>query len=143
MRIDLGQPLEAVRAAALAEVDAAAEAARRQFLTPGAAQALEYTATEAEARAYAAAGMPAAVAAGTYPFLEAELAALQAVGVAAALGEVAASVLHQAEAWRQAGAAIKALRRAAKLRIEAAGSVAAIRAAAQVTWPAPGRRLSA
>ena len=138
MRIELGASIDAVRAAAIAEVDAAAEAARSTFLTPGAGQALEYTATEADARAYIAAGSPASPAEGSYPFLLAEIAALQAVGVTVTMAEAASSVLAEAEAWREAGAAIKRLRREAKLRIAAATTVAAVRDAARITWPAAG-----
>ena len=125
-------PIETLRARAIAAIDAAAERARLRFLTGGAGQALEYQATEVEARAYAGAGD-----ASDWPWLAAEQAALAAVGQAASLADVAAAVIAQADAWRSVGASIKALRRAAKLQVEAATTAAEIRTAATVSWPSP------
>lgn len=138
MLFSLAPPLAEAKAAAIARVDAAAESARLQYLTPGAGQALEYQQTEAEARAYRAAGYPAFVAA-DYPFLEAERqAVLAATGTLPDPQAVADEVIAQADAWRQAGSAIKELRRAAKLKIEQATTHAEIRAAEQIAWPSPG-----
>lgn len=125
-----GDDLAQVRAGALAEIDAAAESARGAFITRGAGQAMEYLATEAEARAFMAG------AAGPFPFLDAERDAL---GGAVTLAQVAAEVLAQAAAWQVVGGAIKRTRRAGKLAIEASGSVEDIALAlAAVTWPQPG-----
>lgn len=127
-------PLADVKAELLRRVNHQAEAARLRVITPGAGQALEYQATEADARAFLAADLPDLA---DYPFLEAEVDAIEdATGVLPAVETVAAEVIAQAEAWRTAGSAIKRLRRAAILAIEAAGTEAAARAAAQVAWPA-------
>jgi len=131
MRIDLGADLPALRARLLADVDAAAEHARRGFLTAGSGQALEYLATEAEAQACLA-GVP-----GEWPMLRAEQAALAAAGQALALPEIAARVLAQRATWLAAAAEIKRLRRAAKLAIGAAATPAEALAAAKVAWPRP------
>lgn len=138
MRFDLGPSLEEAKAAAIARVDAAAEKARLRYLTPGAGQALEYQQTEAEARAYRAAGYPA-FDPELYPFIEAERQALLiATGTLPDAAATADEVIAQADAWRQAGSAIKELRRAAKLKIEQATTHAEIRAAEQIAWPSPG-----
>jgi len=133
MRLDLGPSLADAKAAALARVDAEAEAARLRFITAGAGQALEYQATEAQARAYLAAAAPVLA---DYPFLAAEVQAVDiATGTAPAASAVAAEIVAQADAWGAVGSAIKALRRAAKLRIEAATTHAEVRAAALIVWP--------
>jgi hypothetical protein len=132
MRLDLGPSLEAVKAAAIIAVDEAAEVARLQFITPGAGQAMEYQSGEAEARAYLADSSPDPA---NYPFLVAELNALVATGGTPTLAEVAAEVDAQAAAWRAVGSYIKELRRTAKMQIDAANSVAAVRAAQQIAWP--------
>jgi hypothetical protein len=120
--------LEQVRQAALAEIDNAAERARGAFITIAAGQAMEYLATEAEARAFDA-GAP-----GPFPFLEAER---DARGGKVTLAQVSAAVLAQAQAWALAGATIKAMRRSTKLRVEAAETIEDIAAAlAAVAWPA-------
>jgi hypothetical protein len=125
-----GDDLAQVRAGALAEIDAAAEVARGAFITRGAGQAMEYLATEAEARAFNA-GAP-----GPFPFLAAERDAL---GNGVTLAQVAAEVLAQAGAWQVVGAAIKRTRRAGKLAVEAAATVEEVAAAlAAIEWPQPG-----
>lgn len=125
-----GDDTEQVRAAALAEIDAAAEAARGAFITRGAGQSMEYLATEAEARAFDAGGP------GPFPFLEAERDAL---GGTVTLAQVSADVLAQAGAWQTVGAAIKRARRAGKLAVEAAATVEEISVAlAAISWPQPG-----
>lgn len=135
MRLSGGPTLEQLRAQMAAQVDAEAEVARLRFITPGAGQALEYQATEVEATAYvaaheAAAGPPA----GAWPWLEAEQAA-SAPGTT--LLDVAQLVLSLRDQWVATGSTIKALRRAAKVAIEAATTPQAIRAAALVEWPRP------
>jgi hypothetical protein len=121
--------LDDVRAAALVEIDNAAERARAAFITRGSGQAMEYLATEAEARAFNA-GAP-----GPFPFLEAER---DAVGRRVTLADVSAAVLAQAGAWAQAGAAIKRTRRAAKTQVEMAATIDDIAIAlAGVEWPKP------
>jgi hypothetical protein len=125
-------PIETLRARALVGIDAAAERARLRFITGGAGQALEYQATEAEARAYDGTGV-----AEDWPWLAAEQAALAAAGQAVSLTDVAEMAIGLADAWRATGAAIKALRRTAKLQVEAATTAAEIRTAATVSWPSP------
>lgn len=135
MRLDLGPSLAALKEQLMACVDAGAEAARLRFITPGAGQALEYQATEREARAWLSAEAPQI---DDYPFLKAEVLAVQAAtGMTPDPTAVAADVVSQADAWQAVGSEIKRLRRAAKLAIEAAVDAPAARAAAQVTWPAP------
>lgn len=124
-----GEGVPELRAGALAEIDQAAEIARSAFITVGAGQAMEYLATEAEARAFDA-GAP-----GPFPFLAAER---DAMGAGATLAQVSASVLAQADAWAGIGAAIKRIRRAAKMKVEAAQTVEEIAVAlAEVEWPKP------
>ena len=114
--VPTGGDIAAIRAAALRAVDTAAELKRQAWLTPGSGQALEYEATRAEAAAYQP-GQPA----GTYPMLEAEVAALTAAGIAIDLDTVADHERDQIFLLDAAMAAIKAARRTAKIRIEAAG----------------------
>lgn len=137
MRLTATKPVAALRLAASARVDAEAEAARLQFLTGGAGQALEYQATEAEARALLMAGGTPDPA--DYPFVQAEVAAiLAATGVVVTIESAAAAVVVEADGWKAVGSAIKELRRSAKMRIEAAASPAAIEAAATgIPWPVP------
>ena len=131
MRINAGPSLAQLKAQLIEQVDREAEAARLRFVTPGAGQALEYQATEAEARAYLADPSPGGK---PWPWLEAERAAQ---GGTPTLAAIAAEVAAQADAWVAVGSAIKQLRRAAKLAIEGATTVAGSRAASSVTWPAP------
>jgi hypothetical protein len=139
MRFDLGPGLAELKLQLQTQVDAEAEAARLRYLTPGSGQALEYQATEADARSFTAAHLAGANPdIGAYPFLLAEADAIEAAtGAAPDAVEVATSVIAQADAWVAAGAEIKRLRRGAKLAIEAAVTPTAARAAAQVTWPHP------
>jgi hypothetical protein len=133
VRAETPEELAAAKATASAEIDADAEAARLRFITPGAGQSLEYAATEAEARAFVAAGGTGEPEA--YPWLNAERLA---AGGTATVAQVAQQVLALADAWRASGAEIKRIRRAAKLQVEAATTIAAVRAAlAGTDWPQP------
>lgn len=123
-----GTDLAMMKSRAIEEIDAAAEVARRRFITIGAGQAMEYMATEAEARDFEAGG------AGPWPFLDAER---EALGEGTTLAQVSAAVLAQVDAWKAAGGEIKRLRRAAKMAIEAAATPAAVASATVVAWPAP------
>lgn len=116
--LSLSRDLAALQAAACAEIDAAAEAARSAIATPGALQALTYGRKEAEARNMAAGG------AGPHILLEAEAAA---TGVTVAA--LAATVIAAADAWLVVAARIEAARLVAKASVRAAQSPAAIRAA--------------
>lgn len=139
MRFDLGPNLAAIKAAALVRIDAEAEAARLAFVTGGAGQALEYQATEAEGRAaVAAAASGATLDPADYPFVVAEMTAFAEVGITVTLLDAAQQVVAQADAWQSTGSLIKALRRGAKLRVEAAGTPAEVAAAASgIPWPSP------
>ena len=126
--------LNVAQARALASIDAAAEAARTLFLTPGSGQALEYQATQADAER--AVADPEPLTAAAYPWLEAERLALAAVGTAATLSEVADLVLQQQAAWTQVGAAIKEIRRTAKMQVAAATTASEVEAVlAALSWP--------
>lgn len=131
-RVETAQELADAKSQALSDIDRAAEATRLRFITPGAGQSLEYTATEAEARAYLAAptGDPA-----EWPWLNAERLAS---GGVATISAIAQQVVTLAEAWRNTGAEIKRLRRSAKLAVEAAATVYEVRAIVDgVVWPSP------
>lgn len=139
MRLDLGPDLAALKATALLRIDVEAEDARMAFLTGGAGQALEYQATEVQGRAAVAAHAagqtlnPAA-----YPFVVAEATAYAEVGVTVTLLEAAQQVVVLADDWETTGSLIKALRRGAKLRVEAATTPAGVIAAATgIPWPTP------
>jgi len=127
MRLDLGPSLQVLRAKALAQVDAQAEAARLRHITPGAGQALTYERKRAEAEALVRDPAPAPQA---YPFLRAE------VGITAdTLAGVAQLVRQRAAEWTRQAVAIERARLAAKRDIERANSPRALRQAAQVDWP--------
>jgi hypothetical protein len=131
--IPWGTGLEAVKAAAMAKVDRIAEARRQQHITPGPGQALEYQATEAEARRW----RPGDGFAG-YPFMRAEADAVEdATGTRPSAAEVAAAIIMQADAWAQIGARIKRRRRAAKMKIEAATTEDEVRVLVEVLWDDP------
>lgn len=127
-------PLSKIQDAALATIDNQAEAARAQFLTPGAGQAMEYLATQADAER--AIADPNPLTAEGYPWLEAERVALAGIGQNKTLLEVAQIVMAQTAAWTTAGAAIKEIRRAAKLAVQAATTAEEVAAIlAGLTWP--------
>lgn len=130
--IQLGRSLAKMKADATVAVDRGAEMARLRFITSGAGQALEYQATEAEARR--AVVDPSPDFAG-YPFLAAEWHAGGNVGGVVDIADV---VLVQTAAWQMVGSEIKRLRRTAKIAIDAATSAAEVAAAANISWPAPG-----
>lgn len=128
------KPLEAVRAWAVARIDREAEAARMRFLTAGSGQALEYERTRAEA-ALAATLPDEQLTAAAFPWLEAERVAMASAGVAVTLRDVEQAVNAQSGDWNAVGSSIKALRRGAKLRVDAATEVAQIRAIFPIAWP--------
>jgi hypothetical protein len=127
MRLSLGPDLAALKAKATAAIDGQAETA------------LEYQATEAEAR-IAAAQMAAGqtLDPADFPFVAAEAAAMAAVGAGGVTLEmVVPVVIQQADAWKMAGSMIKELRRAAKMMVEAATTPAEVIAAQRIPWPRP------
>jgi hypothetical protein len=115
--IRLGRDLPAQRAAACAEIDAAAETARAAYATAGALQALTYRAKAAEAADIAAGGSS------DHPIIEAEAAA-----TGQTVAEVAAAVLAAEARWTAATARIEAVRVSTKQALRAASAPAAIAA---------------
>jgi|GEM_PF-6213357 len=120
-----------------AVVDAQAGQAREAIGTPGYGQETEYRDTETDARAYLAAVAADPNAAVTsYKFFGAELAARASAGLAATAQAVAEEIVTQADAWKSALAAIKEVRRTAKLKIDAAADVATMAGIVSgLVWP--------
>lgn len=139
-----GVPAEAILAAAKVaaceQIDAAAEVARLTFITPGAGQAMEYQEAITQAVSAldaAAAGRP--VSAEEYPMLAATIGLDRDPSTGAAATDVlgvARAVKAGYAAFAVPGAAIRGLRLSAKAAIDAAGTLAAIEAAARVAFPA-------
>jgi len=115
--------LAAVRDFLCQRIDADAEVARAQFLTPGEGQALTYFAKQMEAESLAADPDAPAI------ILRAEAAAM---GVPVA--DLAQEVLAAVAAWTAKNAAIEAARRGAKKQISEAETLPAIKAAAALDW---------
>ena len=91
-----------LRASAEVRIDAAAEEARLQFLTPGSGQALEYQETQSEAlllKQILDAKPDQVIVASDLPYLKAEQDACAAVGVTVSLLQVANAVLATRAAW--------------------------------------------
>lgn len=121
MRLDMtrsAERLAALRDAACAEIDAAAEAARARYITLGAGQAMTYQAKGVEAADVLAGGS------GAHPLLEAEASA---TGVSVA--DLAASVAAMSQAWTLAAAAIEGARLGGKASVRSAANPPAIEAA--------------
>ena len=137
MRLRGSKPMPELRAAALLRIDAAAERARLRFAVEGLGAALEYLATEAEARLLLSQpGKPPTAAA--YPLVASEVSARrkgrkETVTMLAAAVEIVAA----ADAWKLTMATIREVRRTAKLAVAAAQNPAEIAAAEAVTWPTP------
>lgn len=110
----------------LGQADNWAEAKRRDYVTAGAGQAMEYLLTLDEARAYLAATTPAAI---DFPLLAGELAAITACGKASDMASVARAVMAADKATRVALATIKTKRRIAKIVVRAAVDATSIDAA--------------
>ena len=126
------------KSAACSRIDAKAEALRQGVLTPGAGQAIEYQKTCAEAAAVIAlaANGTTTVTVGTYKYLEAEQAALAATTGTLTLLQVAQAIQADVAAADAVLAAIKQVRRTAKIKITAATDAAGVAAAeAAVVWP--------
>ena len=125
MKINLNPVLKTYRAEMLAKIDAEAEAFRHQFITPGSGQSMVYLVKEAEARALQA------NAAAVVPHIAAEATAR---GIPSP--DVAQIIIDTADNWRGISAAIEGQRIASKMAIDAATTVAGVRAAAAVDWNA-------
>jgi hypothetical protein len=111
MRIEVfkHQDLATTRLKAKEEIDAAAEAARTRYITPGSGQVLEYEAAYREAVDYAA-GLS-----GTYSMLQADVDA----GLAADLAAAAATVILTRQQWEEIGSVIRRIRLQAKAAVDA------------------------
>lgn len=128
MRLDLGPTVDTLKLTLTAQVDADAEAARLQWITPGSGQALTYEQKRAEAERMATDPAPQPT---DYPLLAAE------VGITAdTLTAVGTLVRARAAAWTAIAAQIESLRLQAKAAVMAASNAAEARAAAVVPWPA-------
>jgi hypothetical protein len=109
-------------------IDAAAEAERLKYITPGAGQAMTYTRKVEEAKAVQAASDPRPV---DFPLLAAS------IGIDGEdLQAVAATVLGMDAAWALIGAAIEGARLTAKRAVDDAESVEDARAVVP-QWPQP------
>lgn len=137
MKLTANKNLPAARQKAWAIIDEQAEAARMRFITPGAGQAMEYQATEAEGRKFVANNYQG-YSAEEYPFMEAERLAIElATGQPTSPEQIAHIIITQANAWIYAGSEIKRLRREAKIKIEKATSLEEIELYTNVDWPTP------
>ncbi len=120
--------MAAIRAEAEAAIDAQADACLAPYLslTPG--RAMTYQAKQAQAAAFLAAENPDPAA---YPLLTGE------VGITADTPQaVAETILAASRAWQALGAAIEAVRLAAKKQVRAAVSPEAVQAVlGGLTWP--------
>ncbi len=117
-----------------ATIDRAAEAARLQYITAGAGQALAYRRKDDQARDclanYDEQSPPTT---GMFPALDAEVN----ITAASILG-VAAVVVATADAWAAVADTIEATRLGAKKDVTDAADVAAAYAVLDaITWPAP------
>lgn len=121
-------PLQEARDALLVEVDAAAEARRQAYVTPGAGQAMVYMQKLAQASTFLAAQNPTPT---DYPLLNAT------VGVeGATITDVANLVVQIAGQWTTIAASIEKVRLTAKAAINAAQTVdAALAAFTAIVWP--------
>ncbi|TVM15075.1 hypothetical protein DPQ33_16440 [Oceanidesulfovibrio indonesiensis] len=123
---------------ACAAIDRQAGALRETIGTPGYGQLTEYDRTLEDARAFleTVGADPATDPAG-YPMVQAEIDALAAAsGEAPDPAAVAQEIIDLAAAWHAAIAAIKRVRRLAKMRIQAAAGVEEIAdILAGVEWP--------
>lgn len=118
--------LEDLRATAKTRVDAAAEAHRLTYITPGSGQAMAYQQKLEEAKAYLA---DTSLTAADCPHVFAE------VGITGETAEAVAQVVAGMHAaWQVKSADIEHRRLAAKAAIDAAETAEAISAAAEVDW---------
>ncbi|WP_126456742.1 hypothetical protein [Sulfuriflexus mobilis] len=127
-------PLAALQKQGKARVDAAAEQARMQFITPGSGQAIVYELKRAELMAYEAAGSPVAT---DYPLMNE-----RATRKGMTLAQVATEWRAKVDVWTGYAAQIEGLREGAKEAIDAVVDDASAQANIDaivngITWPAP------
>jgi len=124
-----GTPIETVRVAANLAIDKQAGDTRRKYITGTTGQDATYLQKAANAAAYKAAGYPSALIA-DYPMVRAEGRAIYGATPSAAQYQAAADYILATEtAFVQKGADIEEARRAGKIAVEAALTVAAVRSA--------------
>lgn len=118
--------LAMLKADLCAGIDAAAEAERARYITPGSGQAMTYQDKAAEAAMLAEDAAPDP---SSYPLLSAE------IGITGATLTDVGAVVHAAyQQWQIIGAAIERARLGAKAAVMAAEDEAGARAAAMVAW---------
>jgi hypothetical protein len=123
--------LAAMRISASVAIDNQAGAARAKYITSVAGQAETYLSKAADAQGYKAAIYPFASVA-NYPWVQAEAIAINGASPTAAQTQAAADGILAAQAqWVALGAAIEQARRAGKIAVAAAATVAAVQAAEQ------------
>ena len=122
MKINLRKDLAPLREAAKAKIDNAAEAERLKYLTNGSAQAMVYRAKQDEAADFIANGTIG-------PFIASEA---QALGMTHQ--QVVDRWVTMQSQWLMIAAQIEAVRLVSKDAVDAAGTPAAIDAAANVSW---------
>jgi len=120
-------PLSQVKESLKSRIDVGAESERLKYITPGAGQAMTYQQKADEAARYLSASSPKG---SDYPLLSAEIG-ITAVDIATVAQVIAAAFAQ----WQTIGGAIEATRLAAKKAIDAAATIDAANAAANVTWP--------
>lgn len=130
--------LDAVKAAALAEIDRQTGAVRGQLVTTAPGQEMIYLEKRAEAEKCKADGAPTRA---RYPLLAADIGATVAEtdSVRADLNAVADLVLAQAAAWKEFAAATETIRLTAKRQVREAETVEAVQAVLDgLAWPQIG-----
>lgn len=122
--------LAAMQTSLKARIDAAAEAERLKYITPGSGQAMTYQQKAAEAAACLADPDPLV---DDYPLVAAE------IGITGqTLSEVAAAIHAAYQGWRYIGAQIEAARLGGKAAVDAATSAAQAQAVFDsLKWPLP------
>jgi hypothetical protein len=122
MPFSIDRPLTTLQAEAAARVDVLSGETRLRFITDSPGQEATYTAKLADAKAYIAAGYPTITT--PYVWITTEAAA---TGVTVTY--VADYIVYTAGLWAAVGATIEGARQAAKIAINSAPSVTAIRSA--------------
>ncbi|MBB3944713.1 hypothetical protein GGQ73_000638 [Rhizobium skierniewicense] len=119
--------LEEVKRNLKIQIDDDAEAARCQYITPGAGQAMTYQRKVDEAKLAVLENDPQSA---DYPMLAASL------GIDGdAIKDIALLVLAMDAQWAIIGSAIERARQTAKEAVNASETVEAVQIAAQVVWP--------
>lgn len=121
MAFILTRPIAEQKQEFLLQIDELAGEKRLQYITDGAGQEVTYTAKLADAQAYILAGYPADVT--SYHWIDAEATATNNTPT-----NVADFIVYTAHAWAEVGSKIEGARQAAKIGVNNATTVSAIRA---------------